>query len=226
NNNGATNDLSTSLCLDPSQINSTFPNAGTSNPALKFSVASATSKNNFINSCKTDNPNLAITNGIQVADATCNTTPMGVIPSTNNLPHGKFTFPANLGTITTPNQDFTIKMAIRNLQAGAFTEATSTYYSAPCVQNGNGDIIGHVHVVIQKLDSLQSTTPIDPNTFDFFLGIDDPQDGSGEVSAAVAGGLDVGTYRLGSITSCMNHQMINGPKAQRGLFEDVVYFSV
>jgi hypothetical protein len=36
----------------------------------------------------------------------------------------------------------------------------------------NSNVVGHAHVVIQKMDSLQSTAVLPANTFAFFKGFD------------------------------------------------------
>lgn len=128
-------------------------------------VASLTSKNNFINFCATTN--LPITNGLQIKTGSCNPAPMGVIAATTAMPACKFASPANGDTIAA-NQDFTVSMAIQNIETGNFVNADSNYYSAPQQVNGQGQIIGHSHVYIQQLDSLDQTTPLDPTTFAFF----------------------------------------------------------
>jgi transcription initiation factor TFIID subunit 15 len=57
-------------------------------------AASQTSKNNFINGCV----GKTITNGLQIPTGSCNSVPMGDIPSSKNVPSAKFTFPRMLPT--------------------------------------------------------------------------------------------------------------------------------
>ena len=90
--------------------------------------------------------------------------------------------------------------------------------------NSAGDIVGHTHVVIEQLTSLDQTTPTDPNTFAFFKGIDGAQV-NGVVSADVTAGLPAGFYRLASINTAANHQPVLGPVAQHGSFDDMIYVS-
>jgi hypothetical protein len=130
-------------------------------------VASLTSTNNFINFCLTV-PNQNITNGLQNAAGSCNPAPMGSIPSSANIPSTKFTNPKNGDTITA-NSSFTISLAINNLETGNFVNADTNFLSAPQQLNQQGLIIGHSHIVIEALNSLDQTTLNDPTKFAFFL---------------------------------------------------------
>jgi len=217
----AGNDPQTSLTLDPSVIATGFADDGQS-PPVAGQTASLTSKNNFINFCLTV-PNLPITNGLQITTGSCNPAPIGSIPSVNNMPSAKFTFPTNGGTVTA-NQAFTINMAISNLDAGHFTNAQKNYFAAPQQLNSQGTIIGHTHVVAELLSGLDQTTPTNPNVFAFFKGIDGAAV-NGIVSANVTAGLPAGAYRLCSINSSSNHQPAIVPIAQHGSLDDCVYFT-
>jgi hypothetical protein len=183
-------------------------------------VASLTSSNNFINFCKT--VNVPLTNGAQVADGSCNPAPMGVIPSTKNMPSSKFVFPLNGATIA-PDTKFTIEMAIRNLETGNFVNAQQNYFAAPQQLNGQGIIRGHSHVVIELLTSLEQTTPTDPNVFAFFKGLNGQANGNGILAADVDKGLPAGVYKLSSINSAANHQPVLAPIAQHGSLDDTIY---
>jgi hypothetical protein len=202
--------LATGFELDGQQV----PAAG--------QVASLTSKNNFINFCLTVNK--PITNGQQIKTGSCNPAPMGVIAATTNIPSSKFVFPANGATVQA-NTNFTVQMAINNLETGNFVNAESNYYSAPQQVDSSGNIIGHSHVVIQKLDSLDQTTALDPNVFAFFKGINGAAV-NGVITADVTGGLEAGAYRMASINAAANHQPCLVAVAQHGSIDDMVYFTV
>ncbi|THH12973.1 hypothetical protein EW146_g7203 [Bondarzewia mesenterica] len=224
-NGGATGnngDAQNSLTLLDSVIATGFEKDGQETPAAGQS-ASLTSSNNFINFCATV-PNKPITNGQQIKSGSCNPAPMGVIAATTNMPSSKFVFPKNTETIKA-NTKFTIQMALNNLQAGTFVNAQSNYYSAPQQVNAQGNTIGHTHVVIEKLDSLDQTKPTDPTVFAFFKGINSPQQ-NGIVSADVDSGLPVGVYRIASINAAANHQPVLVAVAQHGSLDDMVYFTV
>lgn len=134
--------------------------------ALLGQVASITSTNNFINFCLTV-PDLPITNGKQITTGSCNPAPIGAIPSTEKMPSSKFTNPKNGATIAADKQ-FTISMAISNLETGAFVNAQENYFAGPQQLNNKGTIIGHSHVVVEQLTALDQTTPTDPKKFAFF----------------------------------------------------------
>lgn len=131
---------------------------------------------------------------------------MGDIPSKDKMPSAKFQFPGNFGTIQA-NKAFTISMAINNLATGNFTNAAASYFGAPQQLDPNGLIRGHSHVVIELIDSLASTAPLDPSKFSFFKGLNVP-DVKGVLTADVTNGLPAGVYRLSSINSASNHQRL------------------
>jgi len=211
-------DPQTSLTLDPRVIAPGFANNGQSVPAAG-QVASLTSTNNFINFCL----NSTLTNGQQIASGSCNPAPMGVIPASSNMPSSKFTNPKN-GDVVAANQAFTVSMAISNLQTGNFVNAEQNYFSAPQQVGSGGNIVGHSHVVIEALSSLNQTTPNDPAKFAFFKGLNNAAQG-GVLSAPVANGLPAGAYRLCSINTAANHQPVLVPIAQHGALDDCVYFT-
>ena len=181
-------------------------------------VASLTSTNNFINFCATVNK--PITDGKQIKEGSCNPAPMGVIASTANMPSSKFVNPRNGATIPA-NQDFTIQMAVRNLETGNFVNAQANYFAAPQTVNGQGNIRGHSHVVVEALPSLDTDVPTDPNVFAFFKGLND-KDQNGILSVTVPGGLPPGAYRLASINAAANHQPVLVAVAQHGALDDMV----
>lgn len=135
---------------------------------------------------------------------------MGDIPAKTSMVSTVILSPQNLQDVT-PNQTFNVSLQVDNLQAGAFTNATSTYYSAPQALNQAGQIIGHVHVTIQDMGSLNPTTPPDPTVFAFFKGIDDAGNNRGLLQAEVTGGLAAGVYRVCTMSSSSNHQPVLMP---------------
>lgn len=149
--------------------------------------------------------------------------PMGIIASTSNMPSAKFQFPQNMGTVAA-NQNFTVKLAINHLTTGNFVNADANYFSAPQTVDNNGDIVGHSHIVIEKLSSLTDTSPLNPSQFSFFKGLNSKAQ-NGVLSAVVGGGLPAGTYRMASINSAANHQPVLVAIAQHGSLDDMVYVS-
>jgi len=211
-----------SLTLDLAVHSLGFQNTGQGNITSPGQVASLISSNNWINFCKTVNKPL--TNGLQIPGGSCNTAPIGVIPSKENMPSSKFIFPPNFAALA-KGQEFTVQLAISHLDTGWFTNPTYTYMSAPQEVNANGDVIGHSHIVIEKLTGFGQTTPMDPTKFAFFKGLNDPAV-NGVLSVNVTAGLPAGYYRISAIHTAMNHQPIALPVAQRGASGDMVYFSV
>lgn len=202
-------------------------------------VASLTSTNNFINFCLTV-PNLPITNGQQIQSGSCNPVPIGAIPSIDNMPSAKFVFPKNMQSIPA-NQKFTLQLSIKNLVTGNFVNAQKNYFAAPQQLQG-GTIKGHSHAVIEKLTSIDQTTPTNPKDFVFFKvclqsyeilpfieytfqGLNEAAQG-GILTADVTNGVPPGAYRVCSINTSSNHQPAIVPVAQHGSLDDCSYVCV
>ena len=209
------------LALDPKVIATGFEQDGQETPTAG-QVASLTSSNNFINFCLTVG-NKPITNGQQIKTGSCNPAPMGVIAATTNMPSSKFVSPVN-GQDFGVNTAFDIKMAVNHLETGNFVNAAANYYSAPQQVNGAGDIIGHTHFTVQDVGSFTSTTPLDPNVFAFFKGVNGAAVG-GVVTESVTAGLPAGSYRVCSINTDANHTPCLVAVAQHGSLDDCVYVS-
>lgn len=213
-NSGGNGDPATSLTLDPSVIQN-ISGRGTG----AGQIDSLVSPDNFINYCV----GKTLTNGQQVKTGSCNPTPMGDLPSVDNMPSSKFQTPKNFDTIPA-NTAFTISLKINNIATGTFTNAANTYFAAP-QQLVGGIIKGHSHITVQQMQSLDSTQPLDPKVFAFFKGVNDPGT-NGVLSVSVTNGLPAGVYRISSIGAAANHQEAMGPVAQRGTFNDAVYITV
>jgi len=116
-------------------------------------------------------------------------------------------------------------MAIKNMQTGFFVNAQANYFAAPQQLNGQGQIQGHSHVVIEQLSALDQTTPTDPKKFAFFKGLNAAAQG-GKLTADVPDGLQPGFYKLSSINTAANHQPVIVPVAQHGSLDDAIYVSI
>ncbi|KAH7091833.1 hypothetical protein BKA62DRAFT_723877 [Auriculariales sp. MPI-PUGE-AT-0066] len=166
-------------------------------------------------------PDVALTNGEQIQEGSCNGIPLGRIPPKNKTPAAMIQFPQN-NAVTS------------NLQTGAFTNAQLTYYAAPVSLNNDNVVIGHSHITCQLLPSLNSVDLLDINVFAFFKGLNDPADANGELTATAAAkdangkitGLKPGPYRCCTINSGSNHLPIVPAFAQRGNVDDCVRFTV
>ncbi|OBT67407.1 hypothetical protein VE03_03118 [Pseudogymnoascus sp. 23342-1-I1] len=219
NNNAAGN--ADGLTLLANAVQSGSAQDGSDNIAAGQAL-STTSDNNFINFCS----GKTLTNGLQVQGGSCNGIVMGDIPSNQNMVSSIITFPTQGGDAIAANTDFDIKVQMANFVAGTFTNADSTYYSAPQQLQG-GKVVGHTHVTVQDMgNTLNPTTPLDATQFAFFKGINDAGDGNGGLSATVTGGLPAGNYRVCTMASSSNHQLVLMPVAQRGASDDCTKFVV
>ncbi|KAJ7184375.1 hypothetical protein C8R46DRAFT_938248 [Mycena filopes] len=219
---GATGDLQTSFTLDPSVIQTGFQNNG-QNPPVQGQFPSLTSGNNFINFCALTLPNTPLTNGKQITTGSCNGAPIGLIPSTDKMPSSKFQNPKNLDTIPA-NTPFNITLGLKNVDAGHFTNAQENYFAAPQQLNAQGVIIGHTHVVIEALSTMDQATTTDPKTFVFFKASPLLISEKSNLTMIFAG-VPAGFYRLCSQNAAMNHQPVIVPIAQHGNLDDCVYFT-
>ncbi|KAL1986382.1 hypothetical protein VTN96DRAFT_6461 [Rasamsonia emersonii] len=221
-NTGNTGNSNSDLALNPNLVQTGSQNNGLSGTGAEAGESpSATDNANFINFCQ----GKTLTNGQQIKGGSCNGIVMGDIPSTENMISTVILNPQT-GQDLPANQDFNVTLQVNGLQAGSFTNANTTYYAAPQALNSKGQIIGHTHVTIQNIGSLNPSTPPDPTTFAFFKGINDAGDGNGGLSAAVTGGLPAGVYRVCTMTSASNHQPVLMPIAQRGAQDDCTKFTV
>jgi hypothetical protein len=89
---------------------------------------------------------------------------MGIIAATNRMPSAKFVFPKNNANLEA-NTTFTIKIAVRQLHTGYFVNPDNNFLSAPQQVDENGLVLGHSHIVIEKLSALDQTEPTDPEQF-------------------------------------------------------------
>ncbi|KAJ7171835.1 hypothetical protein C8R43DRAFT_1231320 [Mycena crocata] len=215
-------DLQSSTTLDQSVICTNFLDDG-QNPPVTGQSASSTSSNNYINFCALTLPGTPLTNGAQITTGSCNPTPIGLIPSSDKMPSAKFLFPKNGGSVTA-NTAFDAQLNVANFQTGVFTNAQKTYFAAPQTLNGQGLIIGHSHIVIETLTSLDQITPTDPKKFFFFKGVDAAAV-NGVLTVNVATGVPAGAYRMCTINSSSNHQPVIVPIAQHGSLDDCSYFT-
>ncbi|KAI2466769.1 hypothetical protein F4781DRAFT_339249 [Annulohypoxylon bovei var. microspora] len=218
--NGNNNAAQASLTLDANAVQTGSQSDGDPD-AAEGEAASDTDNANFINFCSGQ----TLTNGLQQKQGSCNGIVMGKIPAQANMVSSVLQNPQHNDNLQA-NQDFDIQVQVANFQAGTFTNADNTYYSAPQNLNGQGNIIGHTHVTVQDLgNSLNPTQPLDATQFVFFKGINDAGNGNGLLSATVTGGLPAGNYRVCTMFSSANHQPVLMPVAQRGAQDDCNKFT-
>lgn len=151
---------------------------------------------------------------------------MGDIPATANMVSTVIVSPKTLDNIAALTT-FNVSVNIANMALGSFTNATSTYYTAPQQLDGQGRIIGHTHITVQDVGAdINPVTPLDGEKFVFFKGINDAGNGKGLLTTAVTGGLPAGNYRVCSMAGASNHQPVLMAVAQRGAQDDCRYFTV
>ncbi|KAI0024086.1 hypothetical protein F4780DRAFT_691402 [Xylariomycetidae sp. FL0641] len=208
--------------LDPDVIQEgSFQDGTDAGSAEEGEAPSATSNENFINFCQGE----TLMNGLQIVEGSCNGIVQGKIPSKDQMISSLIIEPAQ-GDEVPAGQDFQIQVQTQNLIAGSFTNADTTYYSAP-QDLQDGLIVGHTHVTVQDLgSSFNPGVPPDPTQFVFFKGINDAGDGNGLLAADVEGGLPAGFYRVCTLTSSSNHAPVIMPVAQRGAQDDCTKFQV
>ncbi|KAJ6569133.1 hypothetical protein B0H19DRAFT_691093 [Mycena capillaripes] len=208
-------DAQTSLTLDPSVVAANFAyTSDTGTPSL-------TSSNNFINFCDTVSP-VPITNGQQNAVASCNPAPMGRIPPSDHLPSVRITQPTNLATFQT-NTSIGVQFQVRNLDGGTLVNPATRYLSVPQDVGATGNVQGHYHVVIEELDALNSTIPLDIRKFVFFSVIKDSADENGFIQSSIPNGLPWGFYRATVTTHAGSYQPVLVPTSQHDSLNDVAY---
>lgn len=151
---------------------------------------------------------------------------MGKLPAKTAMVSSTIINPPTGGKGIPSDTTFNITVQMSNLVAGSFTNADSTYFSAP-QDLSDGKVVGHTHVTVQDLGkSLNPTSALDATQFAFFKGINDAGNGQGLLSAVVTGGLPAGNYRVCTMASSSNHQPVIMPVAQRGTADDCTKFVV
>ncbi|KAF4567347.1 hypothetical protein EYR40_006345 [Pleurotus pulmonarius] len=213
-------DPSSSLTLNSTIIASGFASDGS--PATG-QVPSLTSTNNFINFCLTY-PNLPNTNGSQVRSGSCNSAPMGAIPSIQNIPSVKIVSPKYGDTIQ-PNTELQVSLTVKNMEVGAPVDPQVNYLSAPQQLNNQGVIKGSAFIVVEEVASFTDTQPSNPQIFVFFQGIQSAPV-NGVLQARLTGGLPVGVYRLATQLRASNRQPLLVSTPEHGSLADIVYFTV
>ena len=184
-----------------------------STPSLG-STPSATSINNFINFCAGQN----ITDGSPSRNRHCNPAPIGLLPSSNNIPSVKILNPKN-GDIIPSGSPFTVSLGSKNFAGTFSTSAIQTYMTAPQQLDPQGNVMGHFHLSIEKLSSFNQTTPTDPSVFAVSRGIfNNPP--SSEIPADL---LEPGLYRAMVSLHTANHSPVMLPIAEHGGTDDAVY---
>ena len=166
-------------------------------------------------------------NGVQRKEGgqSCGNTPMGLIPDVNQMYSSLITSPRDQGEFDASVNN-TIKVDIANLEAGFFNNPNKDYYLVPQPLNKLGQIQGHVHITMQKLDG---GVP-DPTKFAFFKGVNDKGKGpQGRLLEATVNANFIkedGLYRICTLSGSDGHQPAIAPVLQRGPADDCIRVTV
>lgn len=161
---------------------------------------------------------LAVADGTQIRSGFCSSQTQGQIPNTDHMVSSFITFPKNEGKVIA-EKNFTAVVKVANLRTGNFGDPTKDYYDQPQQLDDNGNIIGHSHITIQKLNG---DKVLDPRVFTFFKGLNLKAQG-GALTQIV--NLPPGKYRMCCMSSAFTHQPVIMPVAQRGAQDDCVRFT-
>ncbi|KAF9491933.1 hypothetical protein BDN71DRAFT_1452243 [Pleurotus eryngii] len=185
-------------------------------------VPSLTSTNNFINFCLTY-PQLPNTNGSESLEESCNSAPMGAIPSIQNIPSLKIVSPKHGDTVQA-NTDLQLSFVVQNMQVGAPTDDGVNFLSAPQQLNKRGVIIGYPIIIIEKLPSLTAAQPGNAKIFAFSKTVIDPPV-NGISQDLIRMGLPPGVYRISVQLRAVNRQPILVSTPEHGALGDMVYIT-
>ncbi|KAJ3086059.1 hypothetical protein HK102_013554 [Quaeritorhiza haematococci] len=121
-------------------------------------------------------------------------------------------------------KNFTVTIKTLNMQLGNFDNPQTQYFMSPQTLTSDGVVIGHQHVVIQRLPDPNPTAPLDPREFDFFRGLDFQPESGNLLSVTVPAGTIKrdGVYRMCTLTGTKGHQPVIMPVAQRGAQDDCI----
>ncbi|KAF4598003.1 hypothetical protein EYR38_006397 [Pleurotus pulmonarius] len=214
--------------VDSRTLNSTVVAAGLANDGSPTTgkvigqVPSLTSTNNFINFCLTY-PQLPNTNGSENLDGSCNSAPMGAIPSIQNIPSLKIISPKHGDTVQA-NTDLQLSFVVQNMQVGAPTDDQVNFLSAPQQLNGRGVIIGYPIIIIEKIPSFTATQPGNARIFAFSKTVIDPPV-NGVSRDLIRTGLPPGVYRIAVQLRAINRQPILVSTPEHGALGDMVYIT-
>ncbi|KAJ7286510.1 hypothetical protein C8J57DRAFT_665451 [Mycena rebaudengoi] len=86
----------------------------------------------------------------------CNPAPMGIVPTSDNMPSIRIASPSN-NAVLAANADITLLLRSRNFRDGFVVNSNANFLAAPQQLHASGTVIGHYHIVIERLDALNST---------------------------------------------------------------------
>ncbi|RIB05490.1 hypothetical protein C2G38_1987002 [Gigaspora rosea] len=156
--------------------------------------------------------------GHQIKSGFCSDTALGQVPSVDHMTSVLIIEPKNEAVLK-PHKDFTVRLKIKNLKTGHFSDPEKHYYDSP-QRLTDGKIEGHTHITIQKLDD-EKNAP-DAKEFAFFEGINTPAKDNILKVEVDGSKLSAGRYRICSMSSSFGHQPLVMPVAKRGAQDDCI----
>lgn len=178
------------------------------------------------NFCQENGLGDSIANGTQSRNVTCSLTVFGVIPDFDHMVSTVIFEPQN-GAILELGVNFTVSILSTNIEFGFFDDPNTEYYKAPQVLNESGNVKGHTHITIQKVED--PFLPPDVQRPVFFKGLND-RSLNGVLSTEIDGGLFIadgaGEYRICTITASSSHAALLMPVARRGSQDDCIRVNI
>jgi hypothetical protein len=162
-----------------------------------------------------------LSNGTQRQISTCSTTTMGALPSFENMVSTIILQPQN-SDIVPLNTNVTVIIKSFGIDYGFFDDPTVSYYISPQTLNQNGQIQGHNHITVQKIED--QINPPDPKTPVFFKGLNEDDNNTGILSVEIDGQVfnTTGVYRICTMTASRSHAPVLMPVARRGAQDDCI----
>lgn len=167
-----------------------------------------------------------IANGTQQKFVECSITQIGILPDFNHMPSTIILEPAN-GAVISLGTNFTVTIKSINVEYGLFDNPENSYLLSPQTLNSNGVILGHNHIVLQRL--FDSSNPPNPSAPEFFVGLNGNST-DGTLSTIVDGSLFTsagqGLYRLCTMTASRGHMPVIAPVARHGTPDDCIRIEI
>ncbi|CAG8615946.1 2095_t:CDS:1, partial [Dentiscutata heterogama] len=153
----------------------------------------------------------------------CSNTVLGEVPSADNLPSVLITKP-DYNEVISLNKGVIFEFKFVNFEPGATSNIDTEFEKFPQAVNKDGNVIGHYHLFIQKIPSLDNVP--DPRIFAFFTPISFLPNATETYQIPVPGLTEEGIYRACTYTTAKAHQCVNVQTGNRGPIDDCIRFKV
>jgi hypothetical protein len=168
-----------------------------------------------------------VSNGTQIKNgSSCSNTILGAIPATDLMVSTVILAPEN-GAVLPLNTSVEFKVHVFNIELGGATNSSTQYYIQPQTLNDQGQVIGHVHLVAQRLP--EPGQPLDSSVYEFAASLSKkPEDPTSNVLSAKfdAGFNKTGTFRICTMANSKSHQPVIMPVGTRGSTDDCIRIRV